>query len=163
MYILPGHSSRASPRRESSSSRRASSERGSPYTKRSRESSPQRTPYSGKGDDSTFVADQSQREEDLRKEIYLLQGQLSASRDLNDALKKELSLYDTLSRNSKSGQKSGGLLGTSGVGNQGELSLREHLEEIRALRLRLEDSIQQNNKLRELLEKQLANAGLDQG
>ena len=160
-----GRNSRASPTREISPSparSRSSTER----SLRSRENSPLRSPYSSRGDDSTFVEGRSDKEEKYQKEIYLLRGQLSASKDLNDALKKELSLYDTMSRNSPgvhNSHKMGSLSTQVGGGSSGtgELSLREHLEEIRALRLRLEESIQQNNKLRELLEKQLASVGFD--
>lgn len=41
--------------------------------------------------------------------------------------------------------------------------LGEHLQEIRALRLRLEESIRTNDRLREQLEKKLAEMEMDSG
>lgn len=91
-------------------------------------------------------------EDRQKREIMVIQGQLQASQDLNDALKKELAVYEALHRETQGAPLS-----------DGGLNLKEHLEEIRRLRLRLEESIEQNNRLKETLERQLTEIGGNRG
>ena len=84
--------------------------------------------------------------------IAHLRSQLQASNDLNEALRRELELYETLKptspppHNPAAGSTDSGLAG---------MTLEEHLAEIRALRAKLEESIRHNDRLRAALEELL--------
>ncbi|KAJ8300735.1 hypothetical protein KUTeg_022254 [Tegillarca granosa] len=90
-------------------------------------------------------------------DVDLLKSRLLAVEDLNKTLKEELNLYENLFTSvgvQSSPQKS--LLRQSSEDIDQNL-LQEHLAELRALRLKLEKSLKDSDRLREELEKDMGN------
>lgn len=90
-------------------------------------------------------------------DVDLLKSRLLAVEDLNKTLKEELNLYENLFTSvgvQSSPQKS--LLRQSSEDIDQDL-LQEHLAELRALRLKLEKSLKDSDRLREELEKDMGN------
>ena len=103
-------------------------------------------------------------------EVFVLKGQLDAERDLVESLKNELRLQEKLhvtssamSRRSSAAAAAGVPLQNGDAASSEDLQLREHLQELRQLRLQLEESIERNKKLQELLTTQLTDMGVDAG
>ena len=116
----------------------------------------------------------------LVQEIAHLRSQLQATTDMNDALRRELDLYETAkltttTTTSSTSQSpavispvSATAVGVAGVGGSTDsglagMTLEEHMVEIRALRLKLEESIKHNEKLRLTLEAQIRQQGNNAG
>ena len=131
---------------------------------------------SGRGNDSIFPSNMAQsamrtppsRDGKYNHEIAKLRAQLQTSQDLNEALKRELDLYESL----KSSRIGIGIQSSPSTGSHGiqtssdsglPMTLEDHLAEIRSLRLRLEESVKQNDRLRVQLEKQLMENGSEPG
>ncbi|XP_072310730.1 CDK5 regulatory subunit-associated protein 2 [Eucyclogobius newberryi] len=103
----------------------------------------------------------------LHRENARLQEQLRSSDQLNTTLRSELNLHCSIMAQSGSQAESGSearrepfTASPQGCHLTSDL-LAEHLHEIRALRQRLEESIRNNNSLREQLEKKLAEVEKD--
>ncbi|XP_068608728.1 CDK5 regulatory subunit-associated protein 2 [Brachionichthys hirsutus] len=118
-------------------------------------------PVGGANEDAT-------RLQGLQRENGRLQEQLRSSADLNASLRSELHLQHSVMAQTGSQQQEP----DPGSGPGAELPaerphamnsglLGEHLQEIRALRQRLEESIRTNDRLREQLEKRVAGVGTD--
>ncbi|XP_077353236.1 CDK5 regulatory subunit-associated protein 2 isoform X3 [Festucalex cinctus] len=106
----------------------------------------------------------------LRRENGLLHERLRSSQQLSASLRSELDLHlsvvmahhrerDSLTRAPKRDEELGSAPGEARVVSSDLLA--EHLEEIRALRRRLEESISTNDRLREQLERRLAEVERD--
>ena len=108
---------------------------------------------------STPELDRSQALVEISQmEVDTLKTRLQAVEDLNETLKSELKLFENLN-------PSEGVQTTPGVGRGGSmpgagktkkektLSIQEHLEEMRALRRRLEESLAKNDQMMEELGK----------
>ncbi|XP_064650443.1 myomegalin-like isoform X3 [Lineus longissimus] len=97
---------------------------------------------------------QSVESDCLQREVDSLKSKLNAADALNETLKDELQLYDTLSI------RTAATLNTSRsqdpAGRENGLILSDHLEEIRLLRERLEESIKTYDQLRQQLEERLS-------
>ncbi|XP_028830443.1 CDK5 regulatory subunit-associated protein 2 isoform X2 [Denticeps clupeoides] len=103
----------------------------------------------------------------LRRENSRLMEQLRCSEELNAMLRSELDLHKNIfTQNSQesrsSSQPEAARHDTAGGTISTEL-LAEHLQELRTLRLRLEETIRTNEKLREQLERRLLEAERDPG
>jgi hypothetical protein len=106
----------------------------------------------------TLFRSQSTESDNLQWEVETLKSKLKAAEALNETLKDELQLYDTLSI------RTAATLNTSGVGSgsrdpagrENGLILADHLEEIRLLRERLEESIKTYDQLRQQMEERLS-------
>ncbi|XP_029371082.1 CDK5 regulatory subunit-associated protein 2 isoform X2 [Echeneis naucrates] len=128
--------------------------------------------------------DSASRLQDLQRENGRLQEQLRSRDELNATLRSELDLHRSIMAQSSSqhqGQDRGHHHGGSGPQTEAQKGagdftavnatkhprnmdsdlLAEHLQEIRALRQRLEESIRTNDRLREQLEKRLAEVEKD--
>ncbi|XP_055010194.1 CDK5 regulatory subunit-associated protein 2 isoform X3 [Boleophthalmus pectinirostris] len=105
----------------------------------------------------------------LHRENVRLQEQLRSSEQLNTTLRSELDLHCTImAQSSSQGRGESGLEARLGADSSSPRDcpltsdlLAEHLQEIRALRRHLEESIRNNDSLREQLEKKLAEAHQD--
>ena len=89
-------------------------------------------------------------------EISKLHSQLGAMRNYNEAVQTELRLYKNIGI--QNSPLSGSRLSQTGSRTDAPFSLEEHLEDIQALRKKLEESINQNDHLRESLELQLSSS-----
>ncbi|XP_056874213.1 CDK5 regulatory subunit-associated protein 2 isoform X6 [Takifugu flavidus] len=126
------------------------------------------------------VSGTSSRLQGLQRENGRLQEQLRSSEELNSSLRSELDLHrSVMAQTSSRQQQDDGKEGSSSQTYIRKLDrevspqdhpadrhlnsdmLGEHLQEIRALRLRLEESIRTNDRLREQLEKKLAEVERD--
>eukprot|EP00066_Takifugu_rubripes_P013671 XP_011602937.1 PREDICTED: CDK5 regulatory subunit-associated protein 2 isoform X4 [Takifugu rubripes] len=126
------------------------------------------------------VSGTSSRLQGLQRENGRLQEQLRSSEELNSSLRSELDLHRSImAQTSSRQQQDDGKEGSSSQTYTRKLDrevspqdhpadrhlnsdmLGEHLQEIRALRLRLEESICTNDRLREQLEKKLAEVERD--
>ena len=127
---------------------------------------------STRADDSTTDAVSSAAR--WQHEVFVLKGQLDAERDLVESLKNELRLQEKLhvtssamSRRSSAAAAAAAAPLQNGdaapAASSEDLQLREHLQELRQLRLQLEESIERNKKLQELLTTQLTDMGVDAG
>lgn len=103
-----------------------------------------------------------QSQENYEDEIEQLRSQLQIAESFNETMKDELRIYETLDLRKSIGIQNSPKLGScasqtgpSESAQQGPVDLTGHLEEIRALRTRLEQSIQQNDELRKHMEKRL--------
>ncbi|KAM6984635.1 CDK5 regulatory subunit-associated protein 2 [Aplochiton taeniatus] len=129
----------------------------------------------------------STRVQSLRRENGRLQERLRGSQELNATLRSELDLHRSLlvqtstatqnqAQNQAQAQGVRGSTGQAPLGSEGQRSLRqdsaqhgtmdaellaEHLQEIRALWQRLEETIHTNDRLREQLERRLAEVERD--
>ena len=92
-------------------------------------------------------------QQDLLRENNTLKLQLRDLQDVNDSLRGELSIYENLRQTVQAGLK----------GSSQASLLERHLDEIRQLRLKLEQSLAQNDRLRAQLEKQLGGDGKESG
>ncbi|XP_057675056.1 CDK5 regulatory subunit-associated protein 2 isoform X2 [Corythoichthys intestinalis] len=99
---------------------------------------------------------EAERTSDLLRENRLLGERLKNSEQLNASLRGELDVHLSVMSRASSTQEDG----RSAPTLNSEL-LAEHLEEIRALRRRLEESICTNDRLREQLERRLAEVEQD--
>ena len=82
-----------------------------------------------------------------QQENAKLQLKLESMQHLNENLRGELKLYENMGP-------------TSGNGPSRDYSLKRHLEELRELRQKLEMTIEDNNRLREALQKQMGSGKL---
>ncbi|XP_040914150.1 CDK5 regulatory subunit-associated protein 2 isoform X2 [Toxotes jaculatrix] len=126
--------------------------------------------------------DAASRLQGLQRENGRLQEQLRSSEELNATLRSELDLHRSIMAQSSSQEqdqghdqegsgprteahKGDGVIAAKNVAEQPRTMnsdlLAEHLQEIRALRQRLEESIRTNDRLREQLEKRLAEVEKD--
>ncbi|XP_077441671.1 CDK5 regulatory subunit-associated protein 2 isoform X1 [Vanacampus margaritifer] len=99
----------------------------------------------------------------LRRENGRLHERLRSSQQLNASLHNELDLHLSVMAHHQGAPKRDEELGSASAGAPVVNSdlLAEHLEEIRALRRRLEESISTNDRLREQLERRLAEVERD--
>ncbi|KAF4098928.1 hypothetical protein G5714_020958 [Onychostoma macrolepis] len=98
----------------------------------------------------------------LQQENGHLQEQLRSSEELNATLRSELDLTRSiLKHNPQTEDKQPEQQNTSASKTINSDLLAEHLQEIRALRLRLEETIRTNERLREQLERKLQEAEKD--
>ncbi|XP_059381815.1 myomegalin-like isoform X3 [Carassius carassius] len=100
----------------------------------------------------------------LQRENSRLQEQLRSSEELNATLCSELDLTRSVLKHkpqSQTGDKQAEQQNTSASKTISSDLLAEHLQEIRALRLRLEETIRTNERLREQLERKLQEAEKD--
>ncbi|XP_052443753.1 myomegalin isoform X2 [Carassius gibelio] len=100
----------------------------------------------------------------LQRENSRLQEQLRSSEELNATLSSELDLTRSVLKHkpqSQTGDKQPEQQNTSASTTISSDLLAEHLQEIRALRLRLEETIRTNERLREQLERKLQEAEKD--
>ncbi|KAJ8286570.1 hypothetical protein GJAV_G00040680 [Gymnothorax javanicus] len=133
------------------------------------------TPGSWRGSGETCQTDAgtNQRLQDLQRENSRLQEQLKSSEQLNETLRGELDLHCSILNHrdehipaasppqagqDKPDPPSPRVSGASALNPD---LLAEHLQEIRSLRKRLEETIRTNNRLREQLERRLAEAEKD--
>ncbi|TWW66400.1 CDK5 regulatory subunit-associated protein 2 [Takifugu flavidus] len=156
---------------------RTSSSYSSPTT---HGSSGTQTARPGGGVPEEGVSGTSSRLQGLQRENGRLQEQLRSSEELNSSLRSELDLHrSVMAQTSSRQQQDDGKEGSSSQTYIRKLDrevspqdhpadrhlnsdmLGEHLQEIRALRLRLEESIRTNDRLREQLEKKLAEVERD--
>ncbi|XP_068562793.1 CDK5 regulatory subunit-associated protein 2 isoform X3 [Cebidichthys violaceus] len=134
-------------------------------------------------DGASAHRDAASRLQGLRRENGRLQDQLRDSEDLNATLRSELDLHRSIMAQTSShhqeqdherdgsGPRTLSHKGDGDVGSQKKAAepprtmnadlLAEHLQEIRVLRQRLEESINTNDRLREQLEKRLAEVEKD--
>ncbi|KAG5834528.1 hypothetical protein ANANG_G00262450 [Anguilla anguilla] len=99
-----------------------------------------------------------QRLQGLQKENSRLLEQLKSSEQLNETLRSELDLHCSI-LSPREQETAGARVAPAGALNP-EL-LAEHLQEIRSLRQRLEETIRTNERLREQLERRLAEVEKD--
>ena len=84
-------------------------------------------------------------------EVKHLQSRLCAVENMNRTLKDELSIYETLCTSAIFDKSCGTTLPSGSFTGNDTLNLKEHLADIQALRLKLEKSLLDNEKLNEQL------------
>ncbi|XP_061703679.1 CDK5 regulatory subunit-associated protein 2 isoform X1 [Syngnathoides biaculeatus] len=137
---------------------------GSPHSAHSDVDPPDRASSSSRGSPpvqggATDSAAASGRLLGLERENGLLHERLSSSEQLNASLRRELELHLSVMAHHRDGRDAGGASAAKASAEVRPVDsdlLAEHLEEIRALRRRLEESICTNDRLREQLERRLA-------
>ncbi|XP_054614134.1 LOW QUALITY PROTEIN: CDK5 regulatory subunit-associated protein 2 [Dunckerocampus dactyliophorus] len=97
----------------------------------------------------------------LQRENGRLQEQLRSSEQLNTTLRSELDLHHSVMAHHRDRELDQEVVPSAQGSAINSNLLAEHLQEIRALRQRLEDSISTNDRLREQLEKKLAEVEKD--
>uniref|UniRef100_W5M5P2 Uncharacterized protein n=1 Tax=Lepisosteus oculatus TaxID=7918 RepID=W5M5P2_LEPOC len=104
---------------------------------------------------------QSKHLQELQRENILLLDKLKSSEQLNDTLRSELDLHRSILADREEAGRERELSPTALDKTATSHLLAEHLQEIRSLRRRLEESIKTNDRLREQLERKLAEVERD--